>query len=198
MLRRGLVVFGLLALAIGVGAGCGGFRPYRRMAQAQSSVVSVPTQAHDQELQMQLRRAVVENQALGAFGITPAVYMGHGFLVGTVDDPGQADAILAAGRSVSGLRSLQSYLPLKAAEGSMTGDAELTASVKAGVVTSGLPISRYDVKTLGGVVVLLGVVEDSQESARVESIATAAGASRVVNFLLLVEAGEGSLRPHLR
>jgi osmotically-inducible protein OsmY len=174
--------------------------PYVKAEQAAVDPRSVLVQARDQRLQMELRRVVVEDESFSGLTISPHVFMERGFLVGFVDSEGQADSVLAASQSVEGLRSVQGYLPVRPATDSTAADLELKGEIKAAIgLHPPLVVSRYTVEVLDGHVVLLGVVESEEERDSVARVAAGvSGVVEVQDFLLVVEPGFESLRPHLR
>jgi len=87
--------------------------PYVLAAKAATSHLSPRAYAKDQRLKDQMREAILVDQALSGLSITPYVYMQRGFLVGFVKDAEQAIAVTRVARSVSGLRLLDTYLPIK-------------------------------------------------------------------------------------
>lgn len=190
------------AIVLGGVAGCGGFMPYYKMAQAAGSLESARAQAEDQRLQFELRRAIMMDQTLSALGISPHVYMAQGFLVGRVDTQAEADALVAVGQGVSGLRSVTSYLPVSPPAGTsvLAADVETEGEIKAEIASNrDLVPTRYTVSVIDAHAVLLGVVESTEESNAVEAAARSVGSVKgVTNFLLLIEEPYAGRRPRLR
>lgn len=195
-MKRILALLSLLPLLYS----CASAVPYVKAEQAAVDPRSVLVQAEDQRLQMALRRDVLESGGFSDLTISPHVFMGRGFVVGFVDNPQQAEDVLAADRNVQGLRSLQGYLPVKPADDSKTSDLELKGEVKGAIALDrSLVVSRYTIEVLDGQVVLLGVVMTEDEREAVARVAGGvSGVKGVENYLLVVEPGEESLRPHLR
>src|SRR5262245_29114794 len=81
-------------------SGCGGFRPYRKMAQAATSEESPFAQAGDDKLKLAVREALVAN-GLG-LSVSPYVYMDHAFLVGNVNSVTQRDLAINTASGVAG------------------------------------------------------------------------------------------------
>ncbi len=195
--------FGTPWILVGVALaaiGCGNARPYRAMAKAASSEESLPAQAQDHRLRMQLREAIAaENPRLVA-EVTPYVYMGHAYLVGFVPKHGDADALVNRARAVEGVRSVDTYLPAKPDERSLANDVEIKAKVKSALaIEPGQVVTRIEIEVLAGHVVLLGVVRSSETVADAERIASSVGGvSGVTNFLLVPEEEYRSRRPKLR
>jgi hyperosmotically inducible protein len=179
---------------------CGGARPYRAMARAAQSEESVFSQAEDHRLKMSMREAIVGDDPGAALAVTPYSYVGHAYLVGFVDSPDTAARLQERVRGLSGVRSVDAYLPTRPADRSKVDDVEIEAKLKEAVVTDmGQVASRIEAKSLAGHVVLLGVVSSP------ETVADAGNRSRgvtgvtgVTNFLLVPEAEYESLRPHVR
>jgi osmotically-inducible protein OsmY len=193
-----VTLFALIA-----GASCaGGPRPYRAMARAATSEESVFAQAHDDRLKLAVREAMAAN-GLGLH-ITPYAYMGHVFVVGHVDSPEQRERVLTIVRGVSGVRSVDGYLPDSVSGGTSdavsqkASDVEIEAQVKVALALGGDKVTQIEVEALGGHVVLLGVV-GSREAIDIaaSSAQGVTGVTGVTNFLLLPEAGYERLRPGL-
>ena len=190
---------GLVAvLALLGGAGCGGgFRPYRAMAKAATSEENVFAQVEDRELKMQIREALLAD-GLGV-GVTPYVYMGHAYLVGSVETAAQRERALADARGVEGVRSVDGYLPV-APRASATKDVAAEAEVKAAIgLERDERMTRVEVKVVDGHAVLLGVVSSPDAIASVQQTAQqVSGVTGVTNFLLLPEPDYERFRPGLR
>jgi osmotically-inducible protein OsmY len=186
----------LLVLPL-IATGCGGFRPYRRMAQAAASEENVGAQVSDQRLKTSLREALLTTDSSAVLHVTPYVYMGHGYLVGLVSSDAQRQSLIAAAQGVAGLRSLDTYLPNQAADSPTASDFALKGQVKAALALGLNRVTQIEIEVLAGQVVLLGVVSDQSA---IDSAASAAqgvsGVTGVTNFLLLPEAQyEKALRP---
>jgi osmotically-inducible protein OsmY len=194
---RTVGIIGLLGLAL-VSSGCA--FGYKKAAEAAMSPLGVRAQAQDQRLKAQLRTAVLGNQAFSGVGITPDVVMQCGFLVGFVDSEEQAQAITQAGQSVGGLRSLQTYLPIKPADDSMTSDLETKTTIRGQIAIEPMLVSdRYTIEVMDGVVVILGATMSEDERDEVGKIAAGTtGVKDVKNYLMVAEPPYTSFRPHLR
>lgn len=191
----------LLILLCSSAAGCAGpLVGYKKAAEAAMSPLSAPAQIRDQVLKSELRRVILENETYQGLGLSPAVYMEQGFVVGFVDTQEQAEGVVAAASQVTGLRSLQTYLPIRPAESTTESDFTLKGEIKTRIALDrSLVASRYTVEVLNGEVVLLGVVMSEEEREDVEDVVEdTSGVTGVKNFLLVVEPAYGSVRPHLR
>ena len=164
------------------------------------SPLSAPAQAQDMRQKGELRAMLLENDSFASLRLTGDVFMDRAFIVGFVDTPEQAQEVIDAGKRVRGLRSLDSYLPVRPATDSASSDLELKTAIRAEIVAAPALVSeRYTVVALDGVVVLLGVVMSEEERSSVEQIArSASGVEDVKDFLLVVEQPYAALRPHLR
>ena len=167
---------------------CGGFRPYRAMAQAAGSPERPAVFAHDKRLKLSLRRALVSAVPESALSVSSYVSGGHAFLVGWTRDDAQRTELEEAARTVPGLLSVVVYLPVKP-----TGDEapnsseelELKTKVVAAIIaSSGSEKVNIAVEVLGTHAVLVGAVRSTDA---IEQAAKAAndtsGISGVTNFL---------------
>jgi osmotically-inducible protein OsmY len=192
-----------IAAAAALGIGCGGARPYRAMAKAASSEENAFSQAADDRTKIRLREALLTSGS--SVHITPYVYMGHAFLVGTVANDADRDKAVAAAQAVGGVRSVDTYLPTTAAPssgGAVSGkvdDVALEAEVKAALAEGGNKPTQIDVAVVDGHVVLLGVVASADAiQTATASAQGVSGVTGVTSFLLLPEEGYERLRPSLR
>jgi osmotically-inducible protein OsmY len=182
----------------------GGWKPYRLMAKAAQSEESAPAQVEDHRLKLEIREVLLAD-GLGA-GITPQVYMGHVYLIGFVDSPATREAAVQAARRVSGVSSVDFYLPVAGdgessdAMAAKASDRVLEGEVKAALALTGEEVaSRVDVSVLSGHAVLTGVVaSDRAIETATSSARTVKGVTAVTNFLMLPEAGFERRRPGLR
>jgi osmotically-inducible protein OsmY len=184
-------------LLLSAGCGGGGFRPYRRMAEAAASEENVGAQVGDQRLKTSLREALLTADASSVLHVSPYVYMGHGYLVGFVSGDAQRQTLIAAAQGVAGLRSLETYLPEDPGTSETTSDFTIKGEVKAALALGFNRITQIDIEVLAGQVVLLGVVSDQQAiDSAVAAAQGVSGVTGVTNFLLLPEAQyEKALRP---
>ncbi|HKE61982.1 MAG TPA: BON domain-containing protein, partial [Nitrospira sp.] len=188
----GILAAGLLLVMTGCAT------PYVVAAKAASSHLTPTAWTKDQLLKDELRKAILADQALSGLSITPYVYMQHGFLVGFVKDAQQAAAVTRAAQGVAGLRSLETYLPIKGeppkdSSGSTLSDLELVGKIKLALkVDEHLVESRYGVEVLDGHVVLLGVViSDDEKLAVTRAAEGVTGVTGTKTYLLQVEQGYG-------
>jgi osmotically-inducible protein OsmY len=194
-----LALAALFAAACGAG---GGFKPYRLMAKAAQSEESVPAQADDHRLKLQIRETLL---AQGLTGVTPQVYMGHVYLIGFVDSEATRAAAIESVRRVSGVASVDYYLPVATAGSTdaisrEASDRVLQGEIKAALAVGGGEVaSRVDIAVLAGHAVLTGVVA-SQDAVQQATTSTEKvnGVQSVTNFLLLPEPGFERMRPGLR
>ena len=190
----------LAPLALFTAVGCGGARPYRAMAKAASSEESVFSQAEDNRVALRVREAILADDPSRVISVTPHCYMGRVYLVGFVKDVDEGARLESIANSVAGVRSVDSYLPVRPASASTVGDEELKAKVKAAMALEpGEVAMRIETEALAGHVVLLGVVASQDAVASAGARArTVVGVTGVTNFLIVPEAEYESLRPHLR
>ena len=152
------------------------------------------TMADDYRHQRRLQEALLAEPGFAGLVLTSYVFMDHGYVVGHVQSPEQAEAVYRAASNVGGLRSLNAFLPVKRSPiidtaGKVTSDETLKARVQTALArTSGLVDSRVHVEVLDDRVVLLGVVSSDEEKTRAEqAVAGTIGVKRTINWLLLPE-----------
>jgi hyperosmotically inducible protein len=203
-MRRETFAVGALLVLLAC-AGCG-FRPYRAMAKSATSEETVFAQIEDRRTKTAMREALLKDDLTEALHITPYAYMGHGFLVGFVDNPEQRQAAIEAVQRLDGVQWLDTYLPEQptGAEQSATSRMASDASIK-GEIKGALAldpdnvVARVEIEVLDAHVVLLGVVSSESAIESAEAKAQAAnGVTGVTNFLLLPDAEHERMRPSLR
>jgi osmotically-inducible protein OsmY len=169
--------------------GCSGDR-YQTVVDAAESSLGSLTMADDYRHQRRLQEALLAEPGFAGLVLTSYVFMDHGYVVGHVNSPEQAQAVYQAASKVEGLRSLNAFLPLKRdSVAKVTSDETLRGQVEAALArTQGLVDSRVHVEVLDDRAILLGVVSGSEEKIRAEQVAAATiGVKRIINWLLLPE-----------
>ena len=171
--------------------GCGGEK-YRTVVDAAETGLSSLTLADDYRHQRRLQEALLAEPAFAGLVLTSYVIMDHGYVVGHVQSPEQAEAVYQAASKVEGLRSRNAFLPVKRpstfdSAGKGPSDAELKAQVEAALArTPGVVDTRVHVEILDDRAILLGVVSGSEEKTRAEhAVASTLGVKRIINWLLL-------------
>lgn len=193
-----------LLAALFIAPGCGGARPYSRMYKSASSELSAPAQARDQRLKAHLRTALISEEGLTGLTLSPEVVMERGYVIGHVVTPDQASTILRIARGVTGLRSVDTYLPLSqsqpAADSSTVSDMTIHTEIAAALrLAPGVVASRITVTVLDRQVVLVGVVSGDEERRQaVDAASGVDGVKGVTDWLLLPEPGYMAVRPKLR
>ena len=190
-----------MMVVICVMPGCGGAK-YSAMVKAARSELSPRAQAQDDLHKLHLHEALLADQGFSGLNLSMYVFMERAYVVGHVDNPEQAAAVLRTAMTVAGLRSVAGYLPVKKAlpndstisntASDLTVKAEIASALAlaAGVVTS-----RVNVEVLDGQAVLLGVVSGSDERFSAEQAANGVKEVRgITNWLLLPEQGYMSIR----
>jgi hyperosmotically inducible protein len=149
---------------------------------------------------MSMREAIVAEDREAALAVTPYSFMGHVYLVGFVDSPDTAARLQERVRGLSGVRTVDAYLPTKPAGRSKVDDVEIKARLKEALVTDIHQVSsRIESESLAGHAVLLGVVASPEAVTDAGNRARGVqGVTGVTNFLLVPEEEYESRRPHLR
>ena len=178
------------AAALVAAVGCTpGYQPSAVLPPASTSGESVIGQIGDEQITLSLREALAGRRLTP--GVTPYVFIAHALLVGSVDSPERAQKALGVARGVSGVASVDSYIVVSPRQKSRqrSNDAAIEGTTRVMLDTN--PAARaghVDVVSIGGHVVLLGVVQSAAERASVEATALGVGGvTGVTNFLLLPE-----------
>jgi osmotically-inducible protein OsmY len=182
----GLGIAGLLLCQ-----GCVGDR-YHGVVDAAGSRLESLTMADDYRHQRYLQQVLLEEPAFAGLTLTAYVFMDHGYVVGHVNSPEQAEAVFQAAKKVEGLRSINAYLPVKRTVdtvGKVIPDSTVKTQVESALArTPGIVESRVHVEVLDNRAILLGVVSGDEEKNRAEEAASATiGVKRTINWLLLPE-----------
>lgn len=189
--NRSIVWPGLAYAALLLFQGCGGDR-YSTVVDAAESGLESLTMADDYRHQRHLQQVLLEEPAFAGLTLTAYVFMDHGYVVGHVNAPEQAEAVFQAAKKVEGLRSINAFLPVKRTVdtlGKVIPDSTVKAQVEAALArTPGIVESRVRVEVLDNRAILLGVVSGDEEKTRAEETASATiGVKRIINWLLLPE-----------
>jgi osmotically-inducible protein OsmY len=187
-----------------IATGCGGARPYSLMYKSASSELSATAQARDHHLKANLRAALIGEQGLAGLTLSPDVLMERGYVIGHVETAEQEATIRRIARGVSGLRSIDVYLPISqsqtTADSSTISDMTIHTEIATVLrLAPGVVASRINVTVLDRQAVLLGVVSGDEERHQVvEAVSGVEGLRGVTNWLLLPEPGYMAVRPKLR
>jgi len=170
---------------------CAGDR-YKAVVDAAETGMGSLTMAEDYRHQRRLQEVLLDDPGFAGLTLTAYVFIDHGYVVGHVRSPEQAEAVFRAAQKVEGLRSLNAFLPVKRAHdtvGKVTSDATLKAQVESALSrTPGVVDARVHVEVLDDRAILLGVVSGDEEKDRAERAAAATvGVKRTINWLLLPE-----------
>ena len=170
---------------------CAGDR-YKTVVDAAQSGLGSLTMADDYRHQRRLQQVLLDDPAFVGLMLTAYVFMDHGYVVGHVRSPEQAEAVFQAAKTVDGLRSLNAFLPVKRTYdtvGNVTSDATLKVNVQSALArTPGVVDTRVHVEVLDNRAILLGVVSGDEEKDRAErAVAATVGVNRIINWLLLPE-----------
>ena len=189
--NRSIVWPGLACAALLLFQGCGCDR-YSTVVDAAESGLESLTMADDYRHQRHLQQVLLEEPAFAGLTLTAYVFMDHGYVVGHVNAPEQAEAVFQAAKKVEGLRSINAFLPVKRTVdtlGKVIPDSTVKAQVEAALArTPGIVESRVRVEVLDNRAILLGVVSGDEEKTRAEETASATiGVKRIINWLLLPE-----------
>ena len=185
-------------LAIGVATlllwqGCGGDR-YHTVVDAAEAGLGSLTMADDYRHQRRLQEVLLAEPAFAGLVLASYVFMDHGYVVGHVHSPEQAEAVYQAASKVEGLRSVNAFLPVKQASTfdsveHVSSDAALKAQIEEALTrTPGVVDVRVHVEVLDSRAILIGVVSGTEERTRaIDATASTVGVKRIINWLLVPE-----------
>lgn len=181
--------------------GCGGAK-YSAMVKAAQSELSPMAQAQDDLHKLHLQEALLADQGFSGLNLSIYVFMERAYVVGHVDSPEQAEAVLRMAKHIAGLRSIEGYLPVKKASpndstvSSTASDLTVKAEIASALaLAAGVVTSRVNVEMLDGQVVLLGVVSGNEERLSAEQAAKGVKEVKgITNWLLLPEPQYMSIR----
>ena len=192
----GLLIIAFLVLA--GGARVHAFTPYRLLVSAVKSPENASVFIQDKRLKLQLKRALVLAVPDATLSLSPYVWGGHAYLVGWVDDADERNRIEEAAKEISGLKSVDIYLPAKPkgdAAPSSVDALKLKALVVASLVGAmGTDEANISVDVLGRHVVLVGVLASADEVHVAQEAATGTvGVSGVTSYLSVPPARDQKL-----
>lgn len=197
---------GLLLASIVWLTGCGG-APWGLIVRSAQSELSEAAQVHDRLLQGELRRALIAGEPSATLSVSPYVFMEKGFVVGRVSSIEEQQKITDIAQGVEGLRSLRLYLPMappdkgaeKSAEKESDAEAEPDAKTDPGTTESlalhaelrafligdrDVVASRVKFKIIGDTVVLLGVLNPSEQERVLAAVRDVNSGARIENLML--------------
>ena len=181
---------GLLAVLSWQGCGQERYKIVVDAAEAGFGSVAMADYRH----QRQLQDVLLAEPGFSGLVLKSYVFMDHGYVVGHVHNPEQAEAVYRAASKVEGLRSVNAFLPVKRPSTSdtiekVTSDENLKAQIETALArTPDVVDTRIQVEVLDDRAVLLGVVSDNDEKTRAEHVAASTiGVKRTINWLLLPE-----------
>jgi hyperosmotically inducible protein len=161
----------------------------KAQASAESAGNKVGNFMDDSTITAKVKAALVDNDSIKSTDISVKTDKKVVTLSGFVQSQAQAEAAVAAAKTVEGVSSVSDKLHVRdSKESSMkgyAGDTATTSEVKAKLLADDIVPSRHvKVETTDGVVQLSGTVESKAQSDRAESIAKAVdGVKSVKNDL---------------
>lgn len=161
----------------------------KAQASAESAGNKVGNFMDDSTITAKVKAALVDNDSIKSTDISVKTDKKVVTLSGFVQSQAQAEAAVAAAKTVEGVSSVSDKLHVRdSKESSMkgyAGDTATTSEVKAKLLADDIVPSRHvKVETTDGVVQLSGTVESQAQSDRAESIAKAVdGVKSVKNDL---------------
>ena len=151
---------------------------------------SLGDQYDDQSITMSIRKKFTEDEKIKYFDISTYVYNGHVYLVGEYETPDQRSEAVKLARQVEGVKSVTDhFLPKKEDEScGTTANLKLVAKVKKDLIGDGdISSTQIEVKALQCNIILLGLVESSNEIGKATAHAKAVEGVRSVKSYLRVQ-----------
>lgn len=158
-----------------------GFLPYGRIFKAAKDDRSYLTQAHDTRLQLNLHKKMLLNFPENIISISSYVFLGHGFLVGEVDNIIERTKLIECTKEIPGLNGLSYFLPVKNSTITSTSST-LEIKIK-GILEPDYPSSKLTVKVVQNTIVLLGVLGLNEQKKVCDSVLKISGTSQLINFI---------------
>lgn len=158
-----------------------GFLPYGRIFKATKDERAYTTQAYDLRLQLKLQRILFMDDFASLIDVNCYVYLGHGFLVGEVDDEVQRNSLLECAQAVTGLNGVSYYLPVKK-EVPDSGDSALEMRLK-GILEPDYPSTQISLRVVQNTVVVIGVLSQNEQEKALAAVKKISGNDQIINFL---------------
>jgi hyperosmotically inducible periplasmic protein len=180
MQKRHILMSGLLAAVLAVGAGCSAHDGHRSTGQA----------LDDTGTTSRVKAALVQNPVTKARDINVEVNRGVVQLAGFVDSAQEKDEASRVAKSVNGVQSVRNDLKVQPANrtaGEVVDDAMITGKVKAALIgDSRTKAYQINVETKEGIVELGGFVDTAAAKTAASEVArNVSGVKRVRNDLEL-------------
>lgn len=178
----------LLTIALGGLAGCTTIAStvYNTAADERS----VGSQASDETLAYTVKGKLIDDPDLKARSMNVYCYYGRVFVVGYAESDAERDRVREIARRVQGVNSVEIHLPMRSTDsgvGESASDAAITAQVRANIIADkSLFSTQFDIVTLNGRVILLGVVRREQDRSQVIRIAHEVEGVRGVKSFIIV------------
>ncbi|WP_432736285.1 BON domain-containing protein [Maridesulfovibrio sp. FT414] len=158
-----------------------GFIPYGRIFKSAQDERSYRTQAQDSRIQLELRKALLLDSPASLMQVSCYVYLGHGFLIGEVENDEMRDDLIKKAQTVSTLSGISYFLPNKVKTGE-DGPSALEIKLK-GMLEPDYPSSKVTVKVVQGTVVVLGILNQEEQQQVCSKISEMAGSDKIINFM---------------
>ncbi|WP_319759815.1 hypothetical protein [Maridesulfovibrio sp.] len=158
-----------------------GFMPYGRIFKAVKDERPYITQAQDSRLQLQLHKEILLKYPQSLIEISSYVYLGHGFVVGEVEDEAQRNGLIHCAKSIGGLNGVSYYLPKKDTS-KQNASSEIEIKLK-GLIEPEYPSSKITIKVVQNKIVILGVLNSQEQESVCNEIKKMCGPMEIINFL---------------
>lgn len=165
-----------------------GFLPYGRIYKAAKDDRAYLTQAQDSRLQLNLHKSLLLNYPTSLVNVSSYVFLGHGFLIGEVENIIKRKELIECAKGVSSLTGISYFLPVKNATITNTSSA-IEIKLK-GILEPDYPSSKLTVKVVQNTIVLLGVLEVEEQKRVTVSIKKISQSSQIINFMQAPTASE--------
>jgi hyperosmotically inducible protein len=177
---------GCTAAVVATGGAAGGYKAYETVTDRRA----VSGQVDDTVVGAKVRGRFNENSWVKELPVEIFVFNGHVYLVGQVEQAGQASRMAALAQGVEGVRQVTTYLlPTRGVKvQDAAADTAITAQVRGRLIAQkGISSTQISVKTVQGHVVLMGIVDSSYKASTAQKLARKTRGVVVVKNYLKVQ-----------
>ena len=181
MKRFFLLILLLTTFILSSNTATAGFMPYGKIFKAAKDDRSYRTQVHDSRLQLKLHKSLLINYPSSLINVSSYVFLGHGFLVGEVENDSERENLIECAKGINDLNGVSYFLPSENSKETETASA-LELKLK-GLLEPDYPSSKLTLKVIQNYIVVLGVLDNQDQKDVLEKIKKMSGPAKIINFL---------------